>query len=307
MSQYHTPRASTPALSGILYSASAFLIWGISPIYWKALHGVGAFEIILHRILWSFAFLMPLVGIGRQWTAFKEAMRRPKILGVLLVTAILVGGNWLLYVWAVNNGRVIQASLGYYINPLVNVLLGMVFLRERLRRAQVVAVTLAALGVLQLTLHHGVFPWVSLTLAFSFGVYGLVRKMTAVGPLVGLTVETLLLTLPAGIWILVQHRSGTGAFLHTGRLTDLLLMGTGILTATPLLLFNLGAKRITLATLGFIQYTAPTGMLVLGLTLFGEPFTRAQAVTFALIWTALAIYSWDTVRRHRASRRRPPG
>jgi chloramphenicol-sensitive protein RarD len=286
-------------LTGALFAVLAFLIWGLSPIYWKALHGVGAFEIILHRILWSFVFLMPLVWFGRQWTEFKKAIRSPRMLAILLATSLLVGANWLIYIWAVNNGRVLQASLGYYINPLVNIVLGMIFLRERLRRAQAVAVALATIGVLYLTFRYGVFPWVSLALAFSFGFYGLVRKVAAVGALVGLAVETLLLTIPASIWVFHLHQVRSGAFLHAGLQTDLLLLGTGILTATPLLLFNLGAKRITLATLGFIQYTAPTGMLLLGITIFGEPFTRDQAVTFGLIWTALAIYSWDSVRVHR--------
>jgi len=292
-----TQNRQSPA--GVLFAFFAFLIWGLSPVYWKALGQVDALEIILHRVIWSFAFLMPLVWFGRQWNDFKTALKRPRIMGILLVTSILVGANWLIYIWAVNNGRVLQASLGYYINPLVNIVLGMVFLGERLRRAQFVAVVLATLGVINLTVSHGVFPWVSLALAFSFGLYGLVRKVAAVGPLAGLTVETLLLTVPAGLWVFHLHQNHTGAFLRSGGHIDLLLMGTGILTATPLLLFNLGAKRITLATLGFIQYTAPTGMLLLGITMFGEPFTRIQAVTFGLIWIALAIYSWDTVRIHR--------
>lgn len=296
----HLPPASDRHPSaGALFALAAFLIWGLSPIYWKALQGVGAFEIILHRILWSFVFLMPLIVISRRWVEFKKTMASPKLLLILLATAVLVGGNWLIYIWAVNSGRVLQASLGYYINPLVNVLLGMIFLGERLRRAQTLAVLLATVGVLNLTLRYGAFPWVSLALAFSFGLYGLIRKMAAVGALVGLTVETLLLTIPAGIWIFHLHRIDSGSFLHAGRRIDLLLVGTGILTATPLLLFNLGAKRITLATLGFIQYTAPTGMLMLGVLVFGEPFTQVQAVTFGLIWTALAIYSWDTVVVHR--------
>ncbi|GAB6906715.1 EamA family transporter RarD [Desulfosarcina cetonica] len=297
-----SPAPQTPVF-GVFMAFTAFLIWGLSPIYWRALDQVSAFEIILHRMLWSFVILVPLVVAGRQWHAFRHALATPRILGTLLLTSVLVGANWLLYIWAVNNGRVLQASLGYYINPLVNVLLGMIFLGERLRRAQTLAVCLAAAGVLYLTMRHGVFPWVSLALAFSFGIYGLVRKVAAVGALVGLTVETLLLTLPAAIWIAHLHRMGSGAFLHSGMRTDLLLMGTGILTATPLLLFNLGAKRITLATLGFVQYTAPTGMLLLGITLFGEPFTTVQAMTFGLIWTALAIYSWDALRMHRQRRR----
>jgi chloramphenicol-sensitive protein RarD len=286
-------------VAGAVYAFTAFLIWGLSPIYWRALGVAGAFEIILHRIVWSFVVLMPLVLVARQWTAFVSTCKSLKTMGILLSTAILVSANWLLYVWAVNNGRVLQASLGYYINPLVNVVLGMIFLRERLRRAQTIAVALAVFGVLNLTVRYGVFPWVSLALAFSFGFYGLIRKMTNVGPLVGLAVETLILTIPAGIWVLHLYRTQSGAFLYSGIETDLLLIGTGILTATPLLLFNLGAKHITLASLGFIQYTAPTGMFLLGITLFKEPFTGTQALTFGLIWAALAIYSWDTVRAYR--------
>lgn len=293
------PGNEPPDLTGALCAFLAFLIWGLSPVYWKTLQGVGAFEIILHRIVWSFVFLMPLVVAGRQWQALKLAVGSPKILVILLCTAILVGGNWLIYIWAVNNGRVLQASLGYYINPLVNIVLGTVFLHERLRRRQIAAVVLAVLGVLNLTVRVGVVPWVSLALAFSFGCYGLVRKVAAVGALVGLTVETMLLTAPAGYWIVHLHRARSGSFLSEGGSTDLLLIGTGILTATPLLLFNLGAKRITLTTLGFIQYTAPTGMLLLGITVFNEPFTGIQAVTFGCIWSALAIYSWDAVRMQR--------
>jgi len=285
--------------SGVLSAFAAFLIWGTSPIYWRALAQVGAFEIIIHRIIWSALFLSLLVMVGRSGADLKKTITTPKLMLILMGTSVLVGGNWLVYVWAVNNGRVLQASLGYYINPLVNVVLGMIFLHERLRRAQTVAVLLASLGVLNLTLRYGSIPWVSLTLAFSFGTYGLVRKMASIGPLVGLTVEMLLLSVPASLWIWYLIQTPTGNFLHFGFPTDLLLLGTGIFTATPLLLFNFGAKRITLATLGFLQYTAPTGMFLLGITLFHEPFTHAEALTFLLIWTALAIYSWDTVRIYR--------
>jgi chloramphenicol-sensitive protein RarD len=285
--------------SGVLSALAAFLIWGTSPIYWRALTQVGAFEIIVHRIIWSALFLFLLVMGSRRGAELKKTLTSPRLLLILMGTSILVGGNWLVYVWAVTHDRVLQASLGYYINPLVNVVLGMVFLNERLRRAQTVAVCLATLAVLNLALHYGSIPWVSLTLAFSFGTYGLVRKMASIGPLMGLSVEMLILSIPASLWILHLVQTPTGNFLHFGLSTDLLLLGTGIFTATPLLLFNFGAKRITLATLGFIQYTAPTGMFLLGITLFHEPFTRVEALTFLLIWTALAIYSWDTVRIHR--------
>lgn len=285
--------------SGVLSAFVAFLIWGASPIYWRALAQVGSFEIVVHRIIWSALFLFLLVLASHRWHELKKTILSPKLLLILVVTSMLVGGNWLVYVWAVNNGRVLQASLGYYINPLVNVVLGMIFLNERLRRAQTLAVFLATLGVLNLTLRYGSFPWVSLALAFSFGTYGLVRKMSNIGVLVGLSVEMLLLSVPASLWVWHLLQTPTGVFLHFGLLTNLLLLGTGIFTATPLLLFNFGAKRITLASLGFIQYTAPTGMFLLGITLFNEPFTHVEAFTFILIWTALAIYSWDTVCIHR--------
>lgn len=287
------------SLSGGLSAFAAFLIWGASPIYWRALARVGAFEIIVHRIIWSAFFLFFLLIVRHRWHDLKKTITNPKLLLILTVTALLVGGNWLVYVWAVTNGRVLQASLGYYINPLVNVLLGMVFLKERLRRAQTVAVFLAIVGVLNLALRYGSIPWVSLTLAFSFGTYGLVRKMADIGVLVGLTVEMLLLSIPASLWVYHLVQTPTGSFLHFGLPIDLLLLGTGIFTATPLLLFNFGAKRITLTSLGFIQYIAPTGMFLLGVTLFHEPFTHVEALTFILIWTALAVYSWDMVRIHR--------
>ncbi len=291
--------AASQSLIGGIYAATAFVIWGLSPIYWKALHTVPALEIILHRVLWSFVFLMPLVWFGRHRPMFMRMFKQPKLMAILLFTSILVAGNWLLYIWAVTHGRVLQASLGYYINPLVNVLLGMVFLRERLRKAQVAAVLLAVVSVVNLTAQYGIFPWVSLTLAFSFGAYGLIRKVVAVGSLDGLAMEILWLAGPALIWVMHMHADHTGLFLRSGTHIDWLLAGTGVITSVPLLLFNLGAKRITLSSLGFIQYIAPTCMLVLGITIFGEPFTKSQIITFGLIWSALAIYSTDMVMAHR--------
>ena len=286
-------------ISGILASAAAFLIWGLSPVYWKCLTGVPATEIILHRILWSFLLMLPLLALQRRWEEFTRALTNPATLAMLVVSALLVGANWFIYIWAVNNEHILQASLGYYINPLVNVLLGMLFLKERLRRAQVLALGLAAAGVLYLTLSHGVFPWVALSLALSFGVYGLIRKVAPVAALPGLAVETLVLSAPAGLMLLHLHRSGQGAFMHVGLGTDLLLAGTAPLTAVPLLLFTLGARKITLTTLGFIQYLGPTGMFLLGILAYGEPFSHVQAITFTLIWTALGIFTADMVAQHR--------
>jgi chloramphenicol-sensitive protein RarD len=266
-------KSKSDTVWGVVYATSAFLIWGISPIYWKALRAVPALEIILHRIVWSFFFLVPLVILMRRWQEFKDALKNYRTVLVLLFTALIVGGNWLLYIWAVNTDRLIQASLGYYINPLVNVLLGVVFLKERLRPPQIVAVLLAAAGVLYLTFYYGEFPWIALTLAVSFGIYGLIRKIVPVGSLVGLTVETLLLSIPALAYLFYLDSHGAGAFLRVSLKLDLLLMGCAIATAMPLLFFTLGARRLYLSTVGLLQYIAPSCMFVLAVFLFREPFS----------------------------------
>lgn len=281
-------------LNGVLCGVSAYLIWGLSPLYWKLLHTVPAFEIINHRIIWSFLFLVPLLVIRRRWGEVLAALMNPRTLSVLILSSLLVAFNWLLYIWAVNHGRVLEASLGYYINPLVNVLLGMLFLKERLRPAQVIAFVLAAAGVLYLTLSHGRFPWISMTLAFSFGLYGLIRKIVSAGPLVGLSIETLLLSVPASAWLFYLNRSGTGTFLHSGRILDLILIGSALVTALPLLLFTQSARRLNLSTVGFLQYIAPTCMFLLGVLVFKESFAAAQVICFILIWAALFVYSLDS-------------
>jgi chloramphenicol-sensitive protein RarD len=288
-------KSKSDTVWAVVYAASAFLIWGISPIYWKALRPVPALEIILHRMVWSFFFLVPLVIIMRRWQEFKDTLKNYRTLLILLFTALIVGGNWLLYIWAVNADHLLQASLGYYINPLVNVLLGMVFLKERLRPPQIVAVLLAAAGVLYLTVYYGEFPWIALILAVSFGIYGLIRKIAPVGSLVGLTVETLLLSIPALVYLFYLDSHGAGSFLRVSLKVDLMLMGCAVATAMPLLFFTLGARRLYLSTVGFLQYIAPSCMFVLAVFLFREPFSKAQVVTFIFIWTALAIYSTDSV------------
>ena len=284
---------------GVVYAASAFLIWGISPIYWKALRSVPALEIILHRVVWSFFFLVPLILVMRRWKDFIDALKNFRTLLILLFTALIIGGNWLLYIWAVNNDYLLQASLGYYISPLVNVLLGVVFLKERLRRPQIVAVLLATVGVFCLTIYYGEFPWISLTLALSFGFYGLIRKIAPVGSLVGLTVETLLLSIPALVYLFYLDSQGAGNIFRVSLKLDLLLMGCALVTAIPLLFFTLGARRLYLSTVGLLQYIAPSCMFVLAVFLFREPFAMAQVVTFIFIWTALAIYSTDSFRYYK--------
>jgi chloramphenicol-sensitive protein RarD len=284
---------------GVVYAASAFLIWGISPIYWKALRAVPAFEIILHRMVWSFFFLVPLILVMRRWTDFIDALKNYRTLLTLLFTALIIGANWLLYIWAVNNDNLLQASLGYYINPLVNVVLGMVFLKERLRPPQILAVLLAAAGVLYLTIYYGEFPWIALALAVSFGLYGLIRKIAPVGSLAGLTVETLLLSIPALVYLFYLDGQGAGHIFRVSLKVDLLLMGCALATAIPLLFFTLGARRLYLTTVGLLQYIAPSCMFLLAVFLFREPLVKAQVVTFIFIWTALAIYSTDSVRYYR--------
>lgn len=286
-------------VSGVAFALTAFLIWGASPVYWKVLADVPALEIICHRMVWSFFFLLPLLWWQGRWPEFTEVLKKPRTVATLLLTALLVAVNWLIYIWAVNHGLVLQASLGYYINPLVNVVLGALFLRERLRRFQYGAVLLAGAAVVYLTVSLGQFPWVSLTLAVTFGIYGLIRKIVAVGALVGLLVETALLSLPALVYLGGLQVAGTAAFAADGQRISFFLAGSALVTALPLLCFSLGARRLTLASLGFLQYVAPSCMFLLGVLVYEEPFSTAQVKTFLMIWAALAIYSADSVLFYR--------
>jgi chloramphenicol-sensitive protein RarD len=287
---------------GVIYAGAAFLIWGLAAVYWKELRSVPPLEIIAHRVAWSFIFLLPLIVLQRQWAEFVAILQNLKMLLILLTSAILVAANWLLYVWAVNNNHLLQASLGYYINPLVNVVLGMVFLRERLRPPQILAVMLAASGVIYLTVQYGAFPWIAICLAMSFGLYGLIRKVAPVSPLVGLAVETLLISLPAIGYLIYLDYQGTGSIFRGSLNLDLLLMGCAPLTAIPLLFFTAGAKRLYLSTIGLMQYIGPSGMFLLAVFYYHEPFSTAQVWTFVMIWAALAIYSTDSVIYFRRER-----
>ena len=297
-----TSEIRSESLLGLIYAGSAFLIWGLSPVYWKALGTVPALEITMHRVIWSFFFLMCLILLQRRRHEFVGVLKNGRMLLTLLSTAILVSVNWLLYIWAVNNNYMLQASLGYYINPLVNVVLGLLFLRERLRRPQILAVVLAAGGVLYLTIAYGEFPWISLTLALSFGLYGLIRKVAPVGALVGLAVETMLLAPPAVIYLIYLNSQGVDTILRVSLKLDLLLIGCAPMTAAPLLFFTLGAKRLYLSTLGLMQYIGPSGMFLLAVFYYNEPFSATQVWTFAIIWAALVIYSTDSVIYYRRER-----
>lgn len=284
---------------GYLYAVGAYLAWGFLPIYWKALQGVPALEILSHRIVWSLVFLLLLLVYRRRVGRLRAVAQNRRVLLVLLLSACILALNWGTYIWAVNANRVVETSLGYFINPLVSVLLGVLFLRERLRAGQWAAVAVAALGVLYLALLYGRLPWVALVLALSFGFYGLIRKTAPVAALTGLTWETAWLFLPALAIILYWRGQGTGAFTGAGWQTSVLLMGSGLATAVPLLWFGLAARRITLVNIGILQYLAPTCQFLLGVFLYHEPFNYSQLVGFFLIWLALFLYTLDSLIHNR--------
>ncbi len=287
---------------GIAYAALAYIAWGLFPIYFRHLAGVGAFEIVLQRVAWSLVFLLALLGWLHRWQWLAPLRRQPRVLAAAGVSALLLAANWLVYVWAVMNGRVLDASLGYFINPLVNVLLGFFVLRERPRPGQWAAVALAAAGVLWLAARGPQVPWVGLTIAVSFGLYGLMRKTAALGAIEGLTLETMLLA-PLAVALLGWWTwQGSGGLAGHDASTLAWLIGVGPLTAVPLLLFAAGARRIPLATLGLLQYVSPSLQLLLGIWLFGEPLTGTRLAGFAMIWVALAIYSGEGLLQ---ARRRP--
>jgi len=294
--------ARRQALAGAAFAVAAYGSWGLNPIYFKALAEVPALEILGHRTVWSVLLLAGLITLMRRWPAVVAALTTRKVLLTLLATTVILGGNWLLFIWAINSGRVLEASLGYYMNPLINVLLGVVALKERLTRAQLAAVGLAAVGVANLVVQVGVVPWVSLGLAASFGIYGLLRKTAAVASVEGLFVEVLLLLLPSLAWLAWLEAEGTGHFGHAGAWIDLLLILGGPITALPLIWFASAARRLKLGILGFFQYLAPTGQFLLAVFVYGEPFSTARLVTFALIWTAIAVVSLDSLGRMRTAR-----
>jgi chloramphenicol-sensitive protein RarD len=286
--------------SGLLMGLGAYALWGVLPLYFKAMANVAATEIVAHRILWSLVFLGALATLWARWPKVRSALSNPKVALTLAVTAILIGINWLTYIYAVMSGHVLEGSLGYYLNPLVNVLLGVFLLKEKLSIAQKGAVALAAAGVAILAFGAGGAIWISLTLAASFAVYGFLRKVAPVESLEGLWIETLFLAPIALAWLLWLTQAGQTAFLES-RTTDLLLIFGGALTAIPLLLFTAAAKRLPYSTLGFLQYVAPSLQFLLAVLVFGEPLTSAHIVCFGAIWVALAIFVGEGVRGARAA------
>lgn len=278
-------------LAGLAFAVAAFASWGLAPIYFKALKSVHPVQLVAHRVIWSVLLLVVLIQFTRKWDAVWAAWADRKNRRVLALTAALISGNWLLFIWAANSGQLLQSSLGYFINPLLNVLLGVVFLGEILNRLQKLAVAIASIGVLNLLAAHGTFPWIALSLALSFGLYGLFRKKVPVDSTVGLFLETALMTPFALIYLAYLGWTGDLAFGQGDTRVDLLLASSGVITAIPLLWFVAGARRLKLATIGLVQYISPTGQFLLAVLLYGETFTRAHAVTFGLIWVSLAVYS----------------
>jgi len=275
---------------GVLYGIGAYLAWGVFLIYWKWLHGVPAIQLISHRIIWSFILLALILFVTRQWKRFRSAELSRRVVLIYLASAILLSINWLTYVWAVNAGFIVETSLGYFINPLISVLLGVIFLRERLRAWQWVPLGLAATGVVYVAISYGQFPWIALTLAFSFGIYGYVKKTAPLGSLYGLTLETGLLFLPAVGFLVYMEGLGQGAFLHVGSLKDMLMVGAGVVTTVPLLLFASAAQRIPLSTVGVLQYIAPTLQFLIGVLVYREPFNRSHLIGFCIVWLALILF-----------------
>ncbi|EDT7791798.1 EamA family transporter RarD [Salmonella enterica] len=280
---------------GVLLALAAYFIWGIAPAYFKLIYYVPADEILTHRVIWSFFFMVALLSVSRQWRQVKRLLKTPKKIFLLALSAVLVGGNWLLFIWAVNNHHMLEASLGYFINPLVNILLGMIFLGERFRRMQ----WLAVCGVLVQLWTFGSLPIIALGLAFSFAFYGLVRKKIAVEAQTGMLVETLWLLPVAAIYLFGIADSATSHMGQNALSLNLLLMAAGVVTTIPLLCFTGAATRLRLSTLGFFQYIGPTLMFLLAVTFYGEVPGADKMVTFAFIWVALAIFVMDAIYTQR--------
>ena len=287
---------------GILNGIGAYLLWGLFPLYWKFLLHVPAVQIIGHRIVWSFIFLLVIIMYKRQWRNFITAVRKPKLFIVYLIASLLLSLNWFVYVWGVNAERIVETSLGYFINPLFSVLLGVVILREKLRLLQWIPVVLAAAGVIYLTVQYGRIPWIALSLAFTFGLYGLVKKMAPLDSLFGLTFETGIAFPLAMMFLVFAGISGTGSFLVTDLKTDILLILTGVITSIPLLMFAVAARSIPLSTVGILQYIAPSLQFLIGVLIYRESFDGSDMIGFSLVWTALIIFWFENYFSGRPSK-----
>ena len=298
-----TPEQQQRTRQGILLAIGAYTMWGIAPIYFKSLSEVSPLEILSHRVVWSFFLLAFLLHLGRSWRNVRDTLTSKPKMTYLVATSLLVGANWLIFIWAVNANHMLDASLGYYINPLINVVLGMIFLGERLRKLQWFAVGLAAIGVLIQIIAFGSIPVVAIALAFSFGFYGLLRKKVSLEAQTGLFIETLVMLPAAAIYLMFIADSATSDLAANPMTLNLLLIAAGIVTTLPLLCFTGAATRLKLSTLGFFQYIGPSLMFLLAVLIYGEAFTTDKAITFAFIWGALVIFSFDGLRHNKKSKR----
>jgi chloramphenicol-sensitive protein RarD len=283
-------------LAGLWHGVTAFSLWGLLTLYWRLFPDVPAMQVLGHRIVWSFVVLAAI--IAGSWKRRRAVVKSvtPATIGLYALAAVLIGINWFLYVFSVNNGFIVESSLGYFITPLVNVMMGVVVFRERLRVMQWTAVALAFAGVVRVTLSYGTLPWIGLALAASFGSYGLVKKRAPLPSLEGLMLETAVLLVPAALYLVFLAWNGTGAFLHADAATDLLLVSGGLATVGPLLLFSAAVRRVPLSIIGILQYIAPTIQFLLGVYAFKEPFTRTQLTGFGLVWLGLVVFTLDSVR-----------
>lgn len=287
---------------GVLFALAAYILWGFFPLYFKAIQQVSALQILAHRIAWGFVFALAVVLVLRQWKEFRASVFNRRTFLIYAGASVVLGINWFTYVWAVITNHVVESSLGYFINPIVSVLLGVIFLRERLRTFQWVAIAMVTAGVVYLTITFGQLPWISLVLAVTFGFYGLLKKIAPLGALHGITLETAVLTIPSLVYLLIVNANGTGTFGHSTPLLDFLLVLSGPVTAIPLLLFATGARRIPLTTIGLLQYIAPTLQFLLGVLVFHEPFDQSRLIGFMIIWLALVLFSVENL----LARRRTP-
>jgi len=294
-------------VSGFWSGVAAYTIWGLVPLYWKLLKHVTAIQVLGHRIVWSLAVLLILVAVMRRGGRRPRSGRATlgavsgRVVGLYAIAAALIAANWFLYIYAVNAGFIVETSLGYYITPLVNVLFGVVVFHERMRPAQWVAIAIAAVGVVQLTFAYGALPWIAFGLAASFGSYGLAKKKAPLDPVEGLMLETAILAPVAILFLVMLHRSGEGAFLRTGATSDALMIGGGLVTTVPLLLFAAAVRTVPLSVIGILQYIGPTLQFLLGVFVYHEPFSRRQLIGFSIVWAALAIYAGDSLRARRAA------
>jgi len=297
-----TESKSHPATGSFFAASASYFFWGLFPLFWRLLAAVDATELIAHRVVWSLLFLLGVVVVQQRLSELGRACRERQNLRVHAASGALLTVNWLVYVWGVNSGHVIECSLGYFLVPLINVALGRWLLHERLRKAQLVAIVVAALGVALMVWRVGRFPWIALSIAVTFGFYGLLRKRSNLGPLIGLTLETLLLVPLAAGYLLWRFEQGSGALGHVDAATTAIILSCGVVTAVPLLLFAKGARGLRMITLGLLQYIAPTCQFLLGWLLYNEAMGEARVGAFLLIWAGLAIYSIDAVLASRAAR-----